>query len=97
MLGVGYNGVTEIEQFTEFSIKDKTGKHLNPVSAVCCNKFTLYLVTKSDGNRHDLVYIDNEINDGTPVFIDVKGEDPMALFGGFSHTAAKNYIFHLSI
>ena len=78
LIGVGHNndgrisGSLEkavISQFSEFSVNDSSGRPLNPVSAVCTQFGTLYMLTKSCGSGRQLAYCGNAINDGTPAFI----------------------------
>lgn len=97
LLGIGENSDGRIsaslqkiknEQFTEFSITDGDGNKLTPVSAVCCYSSTLYMLKKSSGNGNQLVLCDSDINGGNPVFLDIGDEEPVALFGGRSHSSA---------
>lgn len=99
MQGTGYNGdhrisaslpKTGINQFTEFSIKDGRGHQLSPISAVCCGGATLYMFSKSSGIGKQLVLCDCYINGGNPVFLDIGNQQPVALFGGYSHAASIN-------
>ena len=95
LLGVGYNNdgricdslqKATITQFTEFSIMNKDGSYLDPISAVCCAWGTLYLFSSSSGRQ--LVFCDKDINGGHPVFLDIGNEYPVSLFGGELHSAA---------
>lgn len=95
--GVGHNNDGRISsslkksclgQFTEFSIKDSNGHRLLPISAVCSDCGTLYMLSKSGGRGRQLAYCDWQINGGNPVFLDIGNEEPVALFGGCVHTAA---------
>lgn len=96
LLGIGNNSIgfissslkkEKINQFTEFSIKDKKGRQLTPVSAVCCGFSTLYMFSKVDRRWRQLVYCDCKINEGEPDFLDIGDEEPVSLFGQ-SHSAA---------
>lgn len=69
--GVGYNSdgrisatlqKTKIKDFTNFCIKDGSGRQLAAVSAVCCQYGTLYMFSKSSGNERQLVLCDCKIN-----------------------------------
>ena len=97
LIGVGCNSdgrissslaKTVISQFSEFSMKDSSGRPLAPVSAVCTECGTLYMLTKSCGSGRQLVFCDSGINSGTPVFLDIGNKEPVSLFGGYSHAAA---------
>ena len=96
LMGIGYNDgrasssltTTNANQYTEFQMNDSNGKPLSPVSAVCTTCNTLYMFTKSGGKGRQLVLCDNGINAGTPVFLDIGKQEPVALFGGFTHAAA---------
>ena len=79
---------TDISQFKEFSMNDSSGRPLAPVSAVCTRYSTLYMFTKSCGSGRQLVYCHCQINEGTPIFLDIGNHEPVSLFGGGSHTAA---------
>ena len=46
------------------------------------------MFSKSNGNGRQLVYCDCYINAGNPVFLDIGNQQPIALFGGYSHAAA---------
>ncbi|KAK8854208.1 hypothetical protein M9Y10_016767 [Tritrichomonas musculus] len=77
-----------ISHFTEFSINDKDGSNLVPVSAVCSASYTLYKFTKSSSKCSQLVLCDSNINKGDPVFLDICGKEPLSLFGGYTYVAA---------
>ena len=79
---------TVIDHFTDFSINDDEGRHLDPVSAVCCGSGVLYMFSKKgSGKEMQLVLCDCDINDGSPVFLDIGNHQPVSLFGGRSHSA----------
>ena len=97
LLGIGDNSdgrisssltKTEISQFTEFSIKDDSGRQLAPISAVCSQCGTLYMFSKISGDGRQLVYCDKDIKGGDPVFLDIGDEEPVSLFGGCLYAAA---------
>ena len=69
-------------------MNDSSGWPLAPVSAVCTESGTLYMFTKSCGSGRQLAYLNSEINEGTPVFLDIGSHKPVSLFGGCSHAAA---------
>ena len=77
-----------ISQFSEISMNDSSGRPLAPVSAVCTRYGTLCMFTKSCGCGRQLAFCDNEINGGTPVFLDIGSKEPVSLFGGNNHAAA---------
>ena len=79
---------TVIDDFTDFCIKDGSGRQLAAVSAVCYAWGTLYMFSKSTGNERQLVLCDCEINEGDPVFLDIGNHHPVSLFSGFYHSAA---------
>ncbi|KAK8842509.1 hypothetical protein M9Y10_026100 [Tritrichomonas musculus] len=80
----------EINDFTEFCVRDSNGLPLKPVSAVCCSRGTLYMFTKSGGKGRQLVLCDREINDGKEIYLDIGNQEPVALFGGRFYAAAIN-------
>ena len=97
MLGIGDNRdgrissslrKTEISQFTEFSIKDDSGRQLAPISAVCIEYGTLYMFSKISGDGRQLVYCDFDIKGGDPVFLDIGDDDPVSFFGCYWHSPA---------
>ena len=100
LLGIGFNSDNRISsslqqkninQFTEFCIKDSNGNNLSPVSAVCCQCGTLYMLSKSDGlGKKQLVLCDKGINNGKEVFLDIGDQEPVALFGGYYNAASIN-------
>lgn len=53
----------EITEFTEFSIRDGSGRQLDPASAACCECGTLYML--SAGSVRHLVLCDIGINKWT--------------------------------
>ena len=69
-------------------MNDGNGRQLVPVSAVCTTCDTLYMFTKSCSGGRQLVFCDNGINGGTPVFLDIGGHEPVSLFGGNKHSAS---------
>ena len=71
-----------------FSIEDERGHKLTPISAVCCTYGTLYMLSKSSGTGRQLVYRDDEINDGNTVYLDIGNKNHVALFGGCNHSAS---------
>ena len=77
-----------ISQFTDFCVRDSSGRQLTPVSAVCCYNGTVYMVRKSGGFGNQLVLCDTDINNGKEVFLDTGNQDPVSLFGGYNHAAA---------
>lgn len=80
----------EISHFTEFCERDNNGLPLKTVSAVCCSRYTLYMFTKSGENERQLVLCHQEINGGKEFFLDIVNHEPVALFGGSTHSAAIN-------
>ena len=78
----------KINHFTEFSINDRDGSNLVPVSAVCSEYGTLYMFTKSSSKNSQLVLCDNRINSGDPIYLDICGNEPLSLFGGNTYVAA---------
>ena len=78
----------EVGQFTEFSIRDERISHLVPVSAVTTAYGTLYMFSNSNGSMKQLIYCDEGIDGGMPVFLNIENQLPIALFGGFSYVAA---------
>lgn len=80
---------TKMDQLTEFSIKSRSGHSLVPISSVCCTFGTLYLFSKNNRKRSmQLVYCDKEINEGTPIYLDIGNSNPLALFGGVHNMAS---------
>lgn len=97
MKGVGYNSYgritsslskTNISQFTEFSMNNGSSRPLAPVLAFCTLCGTLCMFTKSCERGIQLVYVDKDINRGTPVFLDIGNHERVSFFGRYSHSAS---------
>ena len=96
MFGIGNNTYSrlsnsfkkETSRFTEFSIKDKKGHKLTPISIVCCFYGTLYMVQKGNDNGRQLVFCDSHVKKGEFIFLDIGDSKPVSLFGGCYHAAA---------
>ncbi|KAK8858206.1 hypothetical protein M9Y10_013307 [Tritrichomonas musculus] len=74
---------------TPFDIVDDKGFSCKLLSAVCGAGYTLYLVhpITPDGQLR-LAYVAWNKNKGKPLFLDISGRNPLALFGGRETAAA---------
>lgn len=78
-----------IQNFTKFEIKNQEGKPLFPISAVCGESYSLYLLSTSKESRKTyLAYTYSGLKSDSPIFLNIGDVNPIALFGGFSHSAA---------
>lgn len=70
----------------EFYLADSQGLPISILSAVCGNFYTLYLVTRQDGKH--LGFVHRAQNEGIPLFVNLNGRQPIAIFGGWETAAA---------
>lgn len=78
-----------LEKFTEYSIADKDGRTLVPVSAVCGFLYTLYLLTNPESkDQPQLVYLYADSPSNAPLFLNIGNRQPVSLFGGYENSAA---------
>lgn len=71
----------------EINMKDSRGIQCKFISILCGKEYTLYLISRSDGNRelaYDCPY--NKTND--PLFVNIEKRQPVSLYGGHSKSAA---------
>lgn len=74
------------EQFSEFEIKDDSGKRLFPISAYVNSCYTLYLVSEvPNGYKTKLLYCYENM---PSQILNIGDSNPIAIFGGFYHSAA---------
>lgn len=79
----------EIEKLTRLDIIDKNGKLWYPVSAICGDEYTLYMVSDvPNGFNKRLVYSARNIKGKYPTFLKIEKSNPIALFGGYENSAA---------
>lgn len=79
----------EITEYTEFQIKDSEGKIYHPISVVCGNEYSLYLVSDpSNGEKRHLVYSSVSNPDEKPIFLLIGHHNPVVIYGGEDHSAA---------
>ncbi|KAK8897608.1 hypothetical protein M9Y10_015569 [Tritrichomonas musculus] len=77
----------ELAKYTEIHIKDKEGNVCTPISVVCGNGYTLYLVSNKDQKRL-LAYSSITIPDEHPIFLNIGNHNPIAIYGGENNSAA---------
>lgn len=78
-----------IDHFTKIKLKDDEGQILTPISAVCGEYYTLYLVSgncKSGLNR--LIYSNADFQTKSTAILNTGGKNPVSLFGGIFQCAA---------
>ena len=77
-------------QFTKFDIKDEIGCTYRPISALCGEHYTLYLVSSTSGsNKRSIIFSSDSLNNTNPFFIEIPDSaNPVALFGGLYTAAA---------
>lgn len=79
---------SEIKDSSIFEIYDSEGKACTLLSAVCGNEYTLFLIQSPNSNQNmQLAYSHSSIKE-SPVFLNISGHNPVALFGGLSTSAA---------
>ena len=72
-----------LEKEAEIIITDRDGYKCKVISAASSLMFSLFLVSQSDGTNQ-LVY---NKNDGKPLFVNLRGRKPIAIFGGHNSAA----------
>lgn len=70
----------------DFYLADSQGLPISIISAVCGNFYTLYLVTRQDGLH--LGFVHRSQNDGSPLFLNLNGQQPVSIYGGWETAAA---------
>ena len=78
----------ELAEFTKYELKDSKNRHCIPISAVCGEYYTLYLVTIKGTNKNYLAYSSSQIKSEYPVMLDIGNKNPIALYGGYFYNAA---------
>lgn len=76
-----------IKEPTEVKIHDKDGKEYIPISSVCGRFYSLYIVKSPDDDQLHLAYIHSQ-NNGVPIFVNINGQNPVAIYGGMTNSAA---------
>lgn len=71
-----------IENAQPIIINDKQGHQCKLISAVCGERYSLYLVSSKEKQTNQLVYVNSNINSAIPLFLDINGHNPQHLFGG---------------
>lgn len=79
---------SDIKESSTFEIFDSEGKSTTVLSAVCGIKYTLYLIQSNDLTKSIQLAYSNASNKQNPVFLNISGRNPVALFGGYSTSAA---------
>ncbi|KAK8892675.1 E3 ISG15--protein ligase herc5 [Tritrichomonas musculus] len=78
-----------LDHYTEFTIKDIEGCTYVPISAVCGKFFTLYLVSNPNSrDRRQLVLSYKNIQQSSPLFLNIGDFNPTAIYGGYFNAAA---------
>lgn len=77
-----------IDEYKQFEIKDGDDNLYIPISVVCGDYHTLYLVSNPDNIRNYLALCHSERKESFPLFLDTKNLNPVALFGGCKNAAA---------
>lgn len=65
-----------IREFTEFFVVNYI---LNPISAVCYRSGTVYMFSNTQ-NKIVLALCESEINEGSPILLDIGDQQPVALY-----------------
>lgn len=79
----------QISQLTKFTIKDKEGHSYTPISAVCGETYTLFLVSNPDTpDQFQLAYSYLYPKDEFPLFLNIGNLNPVSLFGSRWDSAA---------
>lgn len=75
-----------LEKEAEIIITDRDGYKCKVISAASSLMFSFFLVSQSYGTNQ-LVYNYYNKNDGKPLFVNLRGRKPIAIFGG--HNSAE--------
>lgn len=79
----------KLQKFTKFEIRDKEDKLYHPISAVCGEDYTLYLVSPSKtSDKKQLVYSNRRLL----FFPNITDFNPVAIFGGCDKSAKMMFI-----
>ena len=71
---------------TQIELKDSENNSYLFTSAVCNYASTLYMCHK-EGQQEELVFFSYGMNQGQPLFLDLDGHHPVALYGGEERSA----------
>ncbi|KAK8883176.1 hypothetical protein M9Y10_045826 [Tritrichomonas musculus] len=77
-----------LQDFIKYEIEDSQNHKCTPISAVCCNKCTIYLVSIQGDNKNHLFYASNKIKSNHPVILNIGNNNPIAIYGGYVNAAA---------
>lgn len=72
----------------EIILKDEKDHLMKFFSAVCGDKYTLYLVSNQNSDKKQLVYAHSNYSGSTPLFLNINDHNPVKLFGGNEAAAA---------
>lgn len=78
-----------INGWKEFEIQDVYGRSYSPLSVVCGSNYTLYMARKQEDDKSLYLIISySDKNNGLPLFLNLNGRVPVAIFGGLTSAAA---------
>lgn len=77
-----------IKESTIFEIQDSEGKTCTVLSAICGINYTLYLIQCDVNNKSTQLAYSHSENKESPIFLNLSGRNPIALYGGHSIAAA---------
>ena len=78
----------DLTVFTKFEIKDSKGCLFYPISAVCCWRFTVYIVSSKNGFNNLLAFSYSGIKTASPLFLNIGNSNPVSLYGSIYYAAA---------
>ena len=79
----------KLKKWLKITIKDDEDNIYLPISAVCGDSYTLYLLNPLQEDEAPLLaYFHQNQRNGSPVFLDTEGTFPLALYGGCNIAAA---------
>lgn len=78
-----------IDEYKKFEIKDNNDNIYSPLSAVCGEYYTLFLVSNPANNSQThLALSHSDRKEKSPLFLSIQNLNPVALFGGCKNAAA---------
>lgn len=78
-----------IDEYRKFEIKDGDDQSYVPISAVCGDYYTLFLISNPAANNQTHLALSHyERKDKIPLFLDTKNMNIVALYGGCKNAAA---------
>lgn len=80
----------DLKEFTKFEIKQNDNTSYHPISAVCGNDFTLYMISRTKNSTEHLLAYSYSRMKTNQLFLKTGNKNPISLFGGYSYAATIN-------